>query len=128
MCWAIPALPLIMLYSNFTKASGAGRILVSAAMIALLALFVTVVLRLFFAPSIVILEGMWAFSALRRSIALTRGYNWRNFAVLILLSVVVLVILVVVSTLFIVLIMLCSFAGLIFNVVFAMLIVTFFIF
>ena len=122
MCWAIPALPLMMLYSNFSKASGAGRILVSAAMIALLALFVTVVLRLFFAPSIVILEGMWAFNALRRSIALTRGYNWRNFAVLILLSVVVLVILVVVSTLFILLNMKSAFAGRIFTVVVAMII------
>jgi len=122
MCWAIPVLPLMMLYSNFSKASGAGRILVSAAMIALLALFVTVVLRLFFAPTIVILEGMWAFNALRRSIALTRGYNWRNFAVLILLFVVVLVILAVASTLFILLHIKSAFAGRIFTVVVAMII------
>jgi hypothetical protein len=70
-CWAIPALPLFILSSNVSKASSTDRILVSAAMIGLLALFVTIVFRLFFGPSMVILEGVWAFNALKRSIALT---------------------------------------------------------
>lgn len=120
MCWAIPALPLFMLFKNFSRENGTGKIAMSAAMIALLALFVTVVLRLMFGASIVILEGVWAFNALKRSIALTRGFAWRNLAVLLLLWVIVLVAWVVVVTLFVLQHVKSAFAGHMFTSVVAM--------
>jgi hypothetical protein len=49
-------------------------------------------LWLMFTPSVVILEGVGGFSALKRSKELARGYNWRNFGVILLLSIILLVI------------------------------------
>lgn len=48
-------------------------------------------LWLLFTPSIVILEGLGGFTALKRSKNLAQGYNWRNLGV-ILLAMIVLVI------------------------------------
>jgi len=47
---------------------------------------------LFFTPSVVILEGMGGFSALKRSKQLAHGYNWRNLGVFLLLLIVLIVI------------------------------------
>jgi len=88
-------------------------------MVASLIVVMTVVLRLLFASSIVVLEGLWAVKALKRSKALARGFNWRNLAVLILLFVIVLVVLVMAATLFTLLHVKSAFAGRIFTVVVA---------
>jgi hypothetical protein len=126
ICWAIPALSLIVLFKNFSKANGTGRILLSAAIVVLVVVFVTFVLRLLFAASIVILEGVWAFKALKRSIALTRGFSWRNLGVLILLWIIVLVIWVVIVTLFVLLHVKSAFVGRMFTGVVAMITVPLF--
>ena len=39
-------------------------------------------------PSVAVLEGLGGMSALKRSRSLGKGYNWRNFGVLILLVVI----------------------------------------
>jgi hypothetical protein len=57
-----------------------------------------IVLRLLFACLVVVLEGLWALNALKRSRALARGFNWRNFAVFVLLWVIVLVLWVAILT------------------------------
>jgi hypothetical protein len=45
-------------------------------------------LWLLFTPSVVILEGLWGFAALKRSKQLARGYNWRNLGVVLLLMII----------------------------------------
>src|SRR5262249_29526992 len=125
-CWGIPALPLYILPAHFGKATGSAKAVMFFAMIASLIVAVSVALRLLFASSVVVLEGLWAIEALKRSRSLARGFNWRNLAVLVLLFVVVLVVLIVVSTLFILLNIKSALAGRIFTVVIAMIIVPLF--
>jgi hypothetical protein len=47
---------------------------------------------LIFTPSVVILEGLGGFTALKRSKDLARGYNWRNFGVFLLMLTILFVI------------------------------------
>jgi uncharacterized membrane protein len=54
-----------------------------------------------FCPSIVVLEGMGSVDALKRSTALAKGYNWRNFGVLLLLFVMFLVAILILAVLFV---------------------------
>ena len=119
VCWGIPALPLYILPASFGKATGTAKTIMFLTMVASLIVVMTVVLRLLFASSIVVLEGLWAVNALKRSEALARGFNWRNLAVLILLFVIVLVVLVMAATLFTLLHVNSAFAGRIFTVVVA---------
>ncbi len=126
MCWGIPALPLYILPASFGKATGPAKTIMFFAMVASLIVVVTVILRLLFASSVVVLEGLWAVRALKRSKALVRGLNWRNLAVLILLFVIVLVVIAVAATLFTLLHVKSALAGRIFTVVVAMIIVPLF--
>ena len=84
---------------------------------------VTVALRLLFASSVVVLEGFWAIEALKRSRALAKGLNWRNLAVLILIWVIVVVLLALASTVFTLLHVKSAFAGRMFTVGMAMIVV-----
>jgi len=45
-------------------------------------------LWLLFTPSVVVLEGLGGMNALKRSKALGKGFNWRNFGVFILLLII----------------------------------------
>jgi hypothetical protein len=49
-------------------------------------------LWLIFTPSVVILEGLAGFAALKRSKNLAHGYNWRNFGVILLMLIILVVI------------------------------------
>ena len=49
-------------------------------------------LWLIFTPSVVILEGLGGFAALKRSKDLAHGYNWRNLGVILLLIIILVVI------------------------------------
>ncbi len=49
-------------------------------------------LWLIFTPSVVILEGLGGFAALKRSKDLAHGYNWRNLGVILLMLIILVVI------------------------------------
>jgi hypothetical protein len=57
-------------------------------------------LWLLFTPSVVILEGLGGFAALRRSRDLARGYNWRNLGVFLLMLIILFVIAFVLGAIF----------------------------
>jgi hypothetical protein len=115
----IPALPLYILPASFSKAAGTAKTATFLVMTASLIVVVTVVLRLLFASSVVVLEGVWALKALKRSKALATGFNWRNLAVLSLLFVVVLIVLTVAATAFTLLHVKSAFVARIFTTVVA---------
>ena len=122
-CWAMPALPLFILPARFGAASDTIKMLILFAMLASFIVAVTVALRLLFASSVVVLEGFWAIEALKRSRALARGLNWRNLAVLILIWVIVVVLVALTSTIFTLLHVKGAFAGRMFTVGIAMIVV-----
>jgi hypothetical protein len=125
-CWGIPALPLFIFPARLGTASDTAKMVMLFAMLASFIIAVTVALRLLFAASVVVLEGFWAIEALKRSRVLARGLNWRNLAVLILIWVIVVVVLSVFSIIFTLLHIKSAFAGRMFTVVMAIIIVPLF--
>lgn len=103
ICWGIPAVPLYVLPAHFSKATDAAKMIMVLVMVISLIVTVMVCLRFLFASSVVVLEGRWAFQALKRSRALARGFNWRTLAVLTVLWIIVLLVLTVAATVLIVL-------------------------
>jgi hypothetical protein len=57
-------------------------------------------LWLLFTPSVVILEGLGGFTALKRSKNLAHGYNWRNLGVILLLIIILVVIAAIIGAIF----------------------------
>ena len=57
-------------------------------------------LWLIFTPSVVILEGLGGFAALKRSKDLAHGYNWRNLGVILLLLIILVVIGLIIGAIF----------------------------
>ncbi len=123
ICWGIPAVPLYVLPAHFSKATDAAKMIMILVMVLSLIVSVTVCLRFLFAASVVVLEGRWGLQALKRSKALASGFNWRNLAVLILIWVIVVVLLALASTVFILLQVKSAFAGRMFTVGMAMIVV-----
>jgi hypothetical protein len=91
LCWGIPALPLFIFPARLGNATANTKMAMVIAMIVSVIVVTIIVLRLLFSCLVVVLEGLWAVKALERSVALVRGFNWRNFAVAVLLWVIVLV-------------------------------------
>src|SRR5262249_2482964 len=98
LCWGIPALPLFIFPARLGNATATTKMAMVLAMIVSVIVVTIIVLRLLFACLVVVLEGLWALNALKRSRALARGFNWRNLAVFVLLWVIVLVLWVAILT------------------------------
>jgi len=96
--WGVPAILLGVLSKPFHDASGALKLAIAAAMVLCVVAIIVVVARLMFASSVVVLEGLWAFKALKRSNALVRGFVWRNLATLALIFIVVFGVIVLAAT------------------------------
>jgi hypothetical protein len=126
ICWGIPAVPLFVLPAHFSKATYAAKMMMVLVIVISLIVAVMVFLRFLFASSVVVLEGLWAVQALKRSKALARGFNWRNLAVLILIWVIVVVLLALASTVFTLLHIKSALAGRMFTVGMAMIVVPIF--
>jgi hypothetical protein len=87
ICWGIGFIPFILIVMSVSGKNGPELLLMGIGLLTAIIFLIIAVLWLFFAPSIVVLEGKWAFSALQRSRVLARGYNWRNLGVLILVFI-----------------------------------------
>lgn len=92
--WQVPWILLKASSAQFGRASGAMKFLLVGAIIICAVAEITAVARLMFASSVVVLEGVWGFKALKRSNALARGLVWRNLGTLGLVFVLVLIVII----------------------------------